>query len=163
MLIYLSIALISASSGQPQTGLAVERLRVDTSKGPIDFEVELALSNRERQIGLMFRTEMEEKHGMLFIFDNVQTLSFWMQNTLIPLDMLFIKEDGTIATIHANCTPKSLTSRRSSVPCRAVLELGGGVAAKLGISQGDRVSSTKLIENGIGKVHIQKQIPEHGQ
>lgn len=103
------------------------------------FDVELALTPRQQARGLMFRTEMEDHEGMLFMFNDVAMRSFWMKDTLIPLDMLFIHPDGTIHHIHHNAKPQDLTSITSKYPSEAVLELNGGTADKMDIKVGDKV------------------------
>ena len=103
------------------------------------YDVELALTPTQQARGLMFRTEMEDNEGMLFVFHDVAMRSFWMKNTLIPLDMLFIHEDGTIHHIHHNAKPQDLTKITSKYPSKAVLELNGGAADKIGIKEGDKV------------------------
>ncbi len=102
-------------------------------------EVEVAASNASRQRGLMWRTELPEGKGMLFIFPQSQTNSFWMRNTLIPLDMAFISEGGEIVGIVANAQPKSLASRGVSTPSKYVLEVPGGWLEKLGVRPGSKV------------------------
>lgn len=111
------------------------------------FMVELANDDAERARGLMFRREMAPDAGMLFDFEQDRLVSMWMKNTYIPLDMLFISADGAIATIAQMTEPHSLKSISSRVSVRAVLELNGGTAARLGISTGDRVEH-KLFEPG---------------
>ncbi len=113
------------------------------------FDVELALTAPEQARGLMFRTEMPAHMGMLFMFDDVAMRSFWMKNTLIPLDMLFIHADGTIHHIHHNAKPQDLTSITSKYPSKAVLELNGGTADKMGIKEGDQVVHP-YFRNGAG-------------
>lgn len=103
------------------------------------FHVELALTPQQQAHGLMGRTEMAEDAGMLFLFPTEDERSFWMKNTLIPLDMIFIKEDGTILSVHDSARPNDLTSVKSNGPALAVLEINGGVAKKLGIRDGDTV------------------------
>ena len=105
----------------------------------LHFNVELALTSAQQAKGLMFRTEMAEDAGMLFIFGRVNKLSFWMKNTLIPLDMLFLHPDGTIHHIHSNAKPQDLTAITSKFPAKAVLELNGGASDKMGIKEGDQV------------------------
>ncbi len=110
---------------------------------PQDFNVELALTPAAQQQGLMFRKQMDENHGMLFVFPGDETeRAFWMKNTLIPLDMIFIRKDGTIHHIHENAVPEDLTSVPSNGPVMAVLELNGGVSAKRGLKPGDVVHHT---------------------
>jgi len=103
------------------------------------FNIELALTPQQQQIGLMNRTEMPKDEGMLFVFPDESEHGFWMKNTLIPLDMVFIKRDGTIHHIHDSAKPNDLTSIPSQGPVLAVLELNGGIAKKLGIVPGDKI------------------------
>ena len=105
----------------------------------IKFEVELALDDAHRSHGLMFRKKLGPYEGMLFDFFQEMPVSFWMKNTLIPLDMLFIAADGTIKHIHANAVPLTTDAIPSEFPVRAVLEINGGSAALLGIKPGDKV------------------------
>lgn len=114
-------------------------LAIVTGGREIKFDVELALNDAERSRGLMFREKMGPYDGMLFDFYQDAPVSFWMKNTLIPLDMLFIAGDGTIRHIHANATPLSTESIPSQFPVRAVLEINGGTAKLLGIKPGDKV------------------------
>jgi uncharacterized protein len=104
------------------------------------FSVELATNDAERERGLMFRKELPEGRGMLFDFYREQPVSFWMHNTYIPLDMIFIRADGRILHIAENAKPLSDDLISSGGPVRAVLEVIGGTARKLGIAPGDRVS-----------------------
>ena len=114
-------------------------LVVVTGGREIKFDVELALNDAERSRGLMFREKLGPYDGMLFDFYQDAPVSFWMKNTLIPLDMLFIASDGTIKHIHSNATPLSTDSIPSQFPVRAVLEINGGSARLLGIKPGDKV------------------------
>lgn len=127
------------AAAQPQPTLPQSDLVIVTEKGPQRFKVELADNDASRARGMMFRTSMAPDAGMLFDFGQEQTVSFWMRNTLIPLDMLFIKADGTILNIHQRAIPRDETGITSAGPVRAVLELNGGTAARLGIRPGDRV------------------------
>jgi uncharacterized membrane protein (UPF0127 family) len=114
-------------------------LVVVTDKREIKFEVELALNEAERARGLMYREKLGPYDGMLFDFYQDAPVSFWMKNTLIPLDMLFIAGDGTIKHVHANAVPLSTDAIPSQFPVRAVLEINGGSARLLGIKPGDKV------------------------
>lgn len=105
--------------------------------GGVGFNVELALTAEQQMQGLMNRTSMEDTAGMLFIFNDEKERGFWMKNTLIPLDMIFIKKDGVIHHIHENAQPNDLTSIKSQGPVMAVLEVNGGIADKLNIKEGD--------------------------
>lgn len=110
--------------------------------GRHDFTIELALHPREQEKGLMFRQSMPTMHGMLFVFGSDMQRSFWMKNTLIPLDIIFLERDGRIQHIHPMAKPQDLTMITSGQPSYAVLELNGGTASKLGITVGDYVYNT---------------------
>lgn len=104
-----------------------------------DFQVELATTPAEWKHGLMYRTEMATDHGMLFIFPEERMRSFWMKNTFIPLDILFLRRNGEIINISENAQPLDLTSNPSTEPALAVLEINGGICKKQGIKAGDIV------------------------
>ncbi len=104
-----------------------------------EFEVEIADTEPLRAHGLMFRSSMPENHGMLFLFDEDGERNFWMKNTYLPLDIIFIAADGKIVNIGENATPLSLQHVSSAGPVRNVLELNGGMAKKLGLAAGDMV------------------------
>src|SRR5262249_24035919 len=111
------------------------------SKGGVHvFGVEMASTPEEQAKGLMYRRELPEGQGMLFDFHHEQPTSFWMKNTYIPLDMIFIRADGRILRIAENAVPLSEALVPSGGPVRAVLEVNGGTAKKLGIAPGDRVA-----------------------
>ena len=128
--------------GQPTEVAAVELqpLEIASRNGVHVFAVELALTPPEQERGLMFRRELPEGQGMLFDFGREQPTSFWMKNTYVPLDMIFIRADGTIRRIAENTVPLSEALVPSGGPVRAVLEVVAGTARKLGIAVGDRVS-----------------------
>ncbi len=115
------------------------KLVVHSANGDHNFTVEIADTPEERGMGLMFREELGPNAGMLFDFKEVRDVSFWMQNTLIPLDMIFIGEDGVVRKIHVNARPRDTTSIPSGEPVRFVLEIPGGRSDELGIALGDRV------------------------
>ena len=104
------------------------------------FEVEVARSGEEQETGLMFRRHLAPGGGMIFPRNPPDRATFWMKNTLIPLDIIFIRTDGTIARVAAMTTPLSLDLVDAGETVGAVLELAGGRAAQLGIAAGDRVS-----------------------
>ena len=114
-------------------------LVIATGAREIKFDVELALNDAERARGLMFRDKLGPYDGMLFDFYQEAPVSFWMKNTLIPLDMVFIAGDGTVKHVHANAVPLSTDPVPSGSPVRAVLEINGGSAKLLGIKTGDKV------------------------
>ncbi len=131
----------SKDSAQTGTPVSVQSLSIVRQDGMIqNFRVEIALTPAAQQKGLMFREQMDEDYGMLFVFPGKEAdRAFWMKNTLIPLDMVFIRKDGVIHHIHENAIPKDLTSVPSNGPVMAVLELNGGTAAKMGLKPGDVV------------------------
>jgi len=114
-------------------------LVIETGGRELKFEVDMALNDIERARGLMFREKLGPYEGMLFDFHQEQPVSFWMKNTLIPLDMVFIAADGTIRHIHSNAVPLSTDAVPSKFPVRGVLEINGGSAKLLGIKPGDKV------------------------
>ncbi|MDC7785249.1 DUF192 domain-containing protein [Rhodoplanes sp. TEM] len=121
--------------------LAFERqtLEIATRSGVHVFSVELATTDAERAQGLMYRKELPEGTGMLFDFKRDEPVAMWMKNTYVSLDMLFITADGRIHRIAERTTPMSETIIQSQGPVRAVLEVVGGTARKLGIQPGDRI------------------------
>jgi uncharacterized membrane protein (UPF0127 family) len=118
-----------------------QTLEIASKSGVHVFSVEIADNDAERAKGLMYRKELPEGQGMLFDFHREQEVSFWMQNTYIPLDMVFIRADGRILRIAENTEPLSTKLIPSGGPVRAVLEVVGGTTRKLGIAPGDRVAS----------------------
>jgi uncharacterized membrane protein (UPF0127 family) len=111
-----------------------------TASGDKKFIVEVARTPSKQQQGLMYRTQLAADRGMLFVYDRNQDLRFWMKNTLIPLDMIFVGEDGIIVNIVRNaqpCTADPCQIYASSKPARFVVELQGGVADASGIKEGD--------------------------
>jgi uncharacterized protein len=129
--------LLAAGPVQPADRQTVE---IASKNGVHAFSVEMAENDADRSKGLMYRKELPEGKGMLFDFKRDQEVSFWMQNTYIPLDMLFIRGDGTILRIAENTEPLSTKLVPSGGPVRAVLEVIGGTARKFGIAPGDRVA-----------------------
>ena len=121
-------------------GLEQMPLTIRSASGTHRFTVEVARTPEEQANGLMHRQSLAPDRGMLFPYDPPQPASFWMKNTLIPLDIIFIRADRTIARIAANTVPLSLEPVPSLEPVAAVLEIAGGRAAELGIAPGDRVS-----------------------
>lgn len=119
---------------------ATSRLAIETASAARHrFHIELAITSAQQAQGLMYRKVMAADAGMLFIFEDSRQASFWMKNTLIPLDLLFVRADGRIANIRPMAEPLSLAGLNSDGPVKAVLEINGGMAARLGIRAGDRV------------------------
>ncbi len=117
----------------------LEPLRIRTQQGVVEYRIEHALTREQQERGLMHRTSLPERHGMLFSWKQDQPITMWMKNTPLSLDMLFISAQGVIITIAANTTPNSTDIISSGVPVRAVLELEGGSAERDGIRVGDVV------------------------
>jgi uncharacterized protein len=134
----LGAAIHAQEITAPQPTLPQNPLVIQTAKGRVNFSVEMALTPQQQQIGLMFRKSLAPNAGMLFDFGRESPQAFWMRNTLIPLDMLFIKADGTIVRIAAMTKPLSEDTVPSYEPVRVVLEIAGGRAAELGIQPGDK-------------------------
>jgi uncharacterized membrane protein (UPF0127 family) len=129
------IAPLPAGSAEQQT------LEIVSKSGVHVFSVELAVTDEERQKGLMFRRSLPELQGMLFDFKQDQDVAMWMRNTYVSLDMIFIRGDGRIQRIAENTQTESDRIISSGGPVRAVLEVVAGTAKKLGIAPGDRVAS----------------------
>jgi len=133
----------------PQPKLPTEKLTIITKDGAHhDFTVELATKPHEQEVGEMFRKEVPPDQGMLFVWDFPHESPMWMRNTLVPLDMVFINADGTIRAIAENTVPESLATISSHGPVLAVLELAGGVTARLGIVVGDKVVAKQFTAAG---------------
>ena len=133
--IFLLLALAGADGEQFKRSF----ISIDTATGPKPFLVELALSPEQQEQGLMFRKAMAPNAGMLFIFGAPQVAHFWMHNTYLPLDMVFIAADGHVAGIHENAAPLKDDVISSDKSVLAVLELNAGTTARLGIKAGDLV------------------------
>ncbi|MFO1184966.1 MAG: DUF192 domain-containing protein [Bauldia sp.] len=135
------MALVGAWIGLPQLGAAERSNRVTlvTSTGSHVFDVEWALTDAERERGLMFRQSMPADHGMIFDFEADQPVFFWMKNTPLPLDMVFITASGVIYRIEQNAEPYSEKNIASGGAVRYVLEINGGAAKRVGAKPGDQV------------------------
>lgn len=120
------------------------RLTIHSENGDHSFTVELVDTPESRAQGLMYRQELAPDAGMLFDFLDERPVSFWMRNTYIPLDMLFISADGVVRTIHVNARPHDPTSIPSQVPVQFVLEIPGGRTQELGIEPGDTVDHVRI-------------------
>ncbi|QQR70067.1 MAG: DUF192 domain-containing protein [Alphaproteobacteria bacterium] len=130
------------------TSMPMPSLTVESPDGTRrhSLRVEIVRTDEEKARGLMFRTELAQDAGMLFTYDPPQSVVMWMKNTLIPLDMLFFDANGTIIYIEREAAPETLNPRGPSggPAVRAVLEIKGGLAAKLGIQEGDRLTPESL-------------------
>ncbi len=125
--------------GQELGAFPRDRLEIAASGTLHRFQVEIALTPAQREQGLMFRKDIPEGTGMLFVNGEERPVAMWMKNTLVPLDMLFLAADGTIVKIHPEAEPLSTRLIASDAPVKGILELRGGTARKLGIVPGDRI------------------------
>jgi uncharacterized membrane protein (UPF0127 family) len=136
LLAFVWIALLGSMAAYAQT---LDKLEIVTSTGVHDFSVELARNDAEREKGLMYRRFMPADRGMLFDFKREEPVMFWMKNTYIPLDMIFISKAGTVISIAADTEPLSERLIPSGGPCYGVLEVNGGIAASISLKPGDKV------------------------
>jgi len=128
----------SPDAGQPQH-LSTVPLTIASGGHLHRFKVEVARTDAQQELGLMFRRRIDPDGGMIFPMDPPHRATFWMKNTLVPLDMVFIRTDGTIARVAANTVPLSLDLVDAGETVGSVLELAGGRAAQLHIAAGDKV------------------------
>jgi uncharacterized membrane protein (UPF0127 family) len=130
---------VAADSSAAVADERVTRLVVETDRGPVQFQVELATTPAQLAQGLQHRRTLAADAGMLFDFGPERIVTMWMKNTYIPLDMLFIDAKGVVADIAERTEPLSLETIASRVPVRAVLEVNAGTVARLAVRPGDRV------------------------
>lgn len=121
------------------------KLVLHSSTGDYSFNVEVVDTPKSRADGLMFRTELADDAGMLFDFKEERPVSFWMRNTFIPLDMIFVGADGVIKNIHVNARPQDPTSIPSEGPVQFVLEIPGGRSVELGLKAGDTMEHDRVV------------------
>ncbi|CAM5766932.1 hypothetical protein LMIY3S_01989 [Labrys miyagiensis] len=133
------ISLMNLSASEAEDGV-FEPLSIMTASGKHDFQVEVMRTDDEQQRGMMFRRSLDDDKGMLFPFPTERVATFWMENTYVPLDMIFIKGDGTIQRIEKRAEPLSTRTISSGAPVLAVLEVVGGLADRLGVKPGDKVA-----------------------
>jgi uncharacterized membrane protein (UPF0127 family) len=140
VLIASGAAAQAMNNGKPQA-LPTEPLVIDSGKAKHRFTMEVAKDEAAREIGLMYRKSMQDGHGMIFVFDDqpARAQAFWMRNTLIPLDIIFVGADGRVLNIAKNARPMDETPLPSTGPARAVVEINGGLTDKLHIKPGDKV------------------------
>ena len=141
--VVLLLAVLSFPSYAQET-FETETVVIQTSQASYRFQVELALTPEQQTQGLMFRQSLRDDRGMLFVFKEPKMTSFWMYNTYLSLDMLFISQDGIIVQIHRRARPGSTEAIPSLTQVKGVLEIKGGMADRLGIKVGDRVFSETL-------------------
>ena len=140
LLMVLLAAALPSRAAEPQLQqFATAPLTIVSASGSHRFTVELAESPAQMEQGLMFRRSLAADAGMLFDFKQPTMATMWMHNTLIPLDMLFVDQQGLIVNIAQRAVPESDATIAAAAPVRAVIELNGGTADRLGIKPGDRV------------------------
>ena len=142
-------AVLICAAGMAAAACSDDVVRVEGDWGHANFTVEVADDNQERATGLMNRESMGTLEGMLFIYDAPQRASFWMRNTLIPLDMVFASPDGTITRIHHNAIPMDETAIAGGDGVQFVLEINGGLAERLGIEEGDHLQHPAITEDAV--------------
>lgn len=135
----VATGLFSTFSEAQLQRFATSELTIISKTGPHRFTVEVAATPAQMEQGLMFRRALADNAGMLFDFKQPTMATMWMRNTLIPLDMLFVDAQGRIVNIHERAVPESDNVIPAAAPVRAVIELNGGTAARLGIAPGDKV------------------------
>jgi uncharacterized membrane protein (UPF0127 family) len=140
----LAFGIVFFAAPAPAQTANLQKIEVASKSGTHSFQVEIAANDEQRARGLMYRKDLPEGRGMLFDFKREQDVGFWMKNTYIPLDMIFIRADGTVRRIAANTEPLSERSVPAGGPVRYVLEVIGGTAGKLGIEPGDKVTGAPL-------------------
>jgi uncharacterized membrane protein (UPF0127 family) len=134
-----ALLLCLTSVAQPVRAADLQPLEIVTKTGVRMFSVEMAVTDEQRAKGLMYRRELADGRGMLFDFTPEQSISMWMKNTYISLDMIFIGADGRVTRVAENTEPESTRIISSGGPAKAVLEVIAGTARKYGIAQGDQV------------------------
>ncbi|WP_269582297.1 DUF192 domain-containing protein [Roseibium sp. Sym1] len=142
--VIMAFSGVVAQAQAPQSGLPVEELVVTSGDGEHRFQVDVAATDSQRSYGLMFRQEMAADQGMLFLFEGEGERYFWMKNTPLPLDIIYIGANGEIVSIAADTEPFSLDAIPSGGPAKYVLEVNAGIAKKLDIKAGDTVASPSI-------------------
>ncbi|MET0314137.1 MAG: DUF192 domain-containing protein [Hansschlegelia sp.] len=138
----LSVALAFVAAVTALAAVAgprLEPLAFETSSGRHEFQVEVAVTPQEREVGLMYRRSLDPDHGMLFDFGKADDVSMWMENTYVSLDMAFVGEDGRVARVEEGAQPLSTRIISSGSPVKYVVELLAGTAKRIGLKPGDRV------------------------
>src|SRR5262249_298693 len=139
LLTALALALLAPVAWAQLANFAKSSLAIERGQGKFPFNIELALEPQQMAQGLMFRRTLAPDAGMLFDYGAPQPIAMWMKNTLIPLDMIFIGQDGKVVDFHERAVPMSLDTIETKVPARAVLEVNAGTVVRLGVRVGDTV------------------------
>jgi len=135
----LSFCVAAAFSGAVRADCQANRADLRGDWGQASFNIEIADNPEERAQGLMFRETLPRGAGMLFVYEHPQRASFWMKNTLIPLDIIFLDQSGMVTRVHSNAIPGDLSPIPGGDNVFAVLEINGGLAARYGISTGSEI------------------------
>ncbi len=141
------IAVLCAMPGGAAASCSDDLLEMRGDFGSVRFRVAIADTPQERAQGLMHVPEMPRMSGMLFVYERPQSVSFWMENTLIPLDMIFADETGLVRRIHENAVPMDRTPIPGGDDIQYVLEINGGMAATLGLSEGDQMRHPAIVQD----------------
>jgi uncharacterized membrane protein (UPF0127 family) len=137
--VVLALMLLAGGLAGPAGAMKRDTLKLHTKGGVKTINVEITETQEEKAKGLMFRTHLEDTDSMLFFYERPMEITMWMRNTLIPLDMVFIRPDGIVHRIEAWTKPFSEEIISSRAPVSACLELAGGAAERLGLKPGDRI------------------------
>lgn len=140
------LAACHTQAAQPASALPAPAVRFETPRGPWVVHVEVAKTDAERERGLMFRRDLPPGQGMIFLFAQSEEHGFWMHNTLIALDMIFLDEDRTVVGVVADAAPLTDTPRTVHAPSRYVVEVGGGEAAAHAVGPGTRAAFLDIPE-----------------
>jgi uncharacterized membrane protein (UPF0127 family) len=151
LLLLAAVAAPACKSGGQRAGTtsapaSIASVAIDTGTRKVAFRVEVAVTPEEHARGLMYRSELAADAGMIFVFEQPSVQRFWMKNTLIPLDMIFIGKDRKIVGIVEDAVPETETERMVGAPSQYVLEIGGGLSARLGIKRGEPVEFQNVPE-----------------
>lgn len=142
----MGAALAVATILAPMAALADEsKLTLHTATGDYSFDVSVVDTPESRAQGLMFVTELADDAGMLFDFKEERPVSFWMRNTFIPLDMIFVGADGVVKNVHVNARPQDPTSIPSDGAVQFVLEIPGGRSVEIGLEAGDTMDHDRIV------------------
>ena len=144
ILIFISIAFTNANADTNKITFQNSSLTIQTKDSEYIFNIEIAVTEKERSRGLMYRKELKQTEGMLFLYPEKQIIKMWMKNTLIPLDMIFINNNGKIIDIFKMTIPKDLTPIGPNVKLKGVLEINGGLTSYLNINKGDFIIHPSL-------------------
>jgi len=145
---FVSIACFFALVQHAGAACSNDSLDVRGDWGRVSFQVEVVDTNESRAQGLMFRDELAAFSGMLFVYDRPQRVAFWMKNTLIALDMIFIDDSGVVQHVHDSAVPGDLTPIPGGDDIFAVLEINGGLAGQLQLAEGSQIRHPAFAASG---------------